>query len=145
MATKRTPKPDTVDKERQVLELRRAGATFDDIARTVGYSNSSGAWQAYNRALERTLVSAGSEELRIAELDRLDRLQRATWTKAMQGDVMSINTVLRIMDRRAKYLGLDAPIRQEITVETTDVSLIDREIARLIEMMETQDDTAQKR
>jgi len=142
MAQSKSPKPEVIDKERQVLELRRAGATYDDIARTVGYADPSGAYTAFRRALKRTLLDAGSEEIREAELDRLDRMQRALWNKVTTGDVNAINTVLRIMHRRAQYLGLDSPIKQEIKVDIADTTSIDAEVARLIEMLATNDTPA---
>jgi hypothetical protein len=142
MAQSKAPKPEVIDKERQVLELRRAGATYDDIARTVGYADPSGAYTAFRRALKRTLLDAGSEEIREAELDRLDRMQRALWNKVTTGDVNAINTVLRIMHRRAQYLGLDSPIKQEIKVDIADTSSIDAEVARLVEMLATNDKPA---
>jgi hypothetical protein len=142
MAQSKSPNPEVIDKERQVLELRRAGATYDDIARTVGYADPSGAYTAFRRALKRTLLDAGSEEIREAELDRLDRMQRALWNKVTTGDVNAINTVLRIMHRRAQYLGLDSPIKQEIKVDIADTTSIDAEVARLIEMLATNDTPA---
>jgi hypothetical protein len=33
------------------------------------------------------------------------------WTKALNGDVRAVDSVLRIMERRAKLLGLDAPTK----------------------------------
>ena len=129
--------PETWDRERQVIELRRAGLTFDVIAQQVGYSNASGAHHAYRRALQRTLNEAGVDEMRQTELDRLDRLQRFAWTAAAQGDLKAIDAVLRIMQRRARLLGLDAPARvqQEVTVWTGDSDL-DREIQQLIAQLD---------
>jgi len=129
--------PDVIDRERRVLELRRAGVTFDVIAQEVGYSNSSGAYHAFHRALKRTLNNAGAEEMREVELDRLDRLQRFAWTAAARGELKAIETVLRIMTRRARLLGLDMPVKveQEVTVWSGDAS-IDREVQRLIQQLE---------
>jgi hypothetical protein len=138
----KTPKPDVIDKERQVLELRRAGATFDNCAKAAGYATPQGAYLAYQRAMKRTLQEAGTEEARQTELDRLDRLQLAIWSKAMAGDINACNSVLRIFDRRARYLGLDAPIKQEILLETADGAMIDREVARLVEMLERSNGTS---
>lgn len=127
--------PDVIDKERRVLELRRAGLTFDMIASEVGYSNASGAYHAFTRALKRTLVNAGSEEMREVELDRLDRLQRMAWPLAIQGNLRAIDSILKIMSRRARLLGLDAPIKQEITMFEGGTD-IDREVQRLIAQLE---------
>lgn len=127
---------EVVERERRVIELRRAGYTFDDIAKAVGYSFASGAHAAYRRALKRTLQEAGVEELREAEVDRLDRLQRALWTQALTGDVKAISTLLRLMERRARLLGLDAP--QKIQAEVTTYEgggEIEREVQRLAELL----------
>lgn len=135
MSSRKSPPPELVERERQVLELRRAGATYDDCARAVGYATPQGAYLAYQRALKRTLVETGAEEARQQELDRLDRLQRAVWPNALQGDLAAVNSVLRIMDRRARYLGLDAPIKHDVTVETVDPTSIDAEVARLVGLL----------
>lgn len=127
--------PDVIEKERKVLELRRAGLTFDLIAQEVGYSNASGAHHAFTRALKRTLNNAGSEEMRSTELDRLDRLQRFAWGSAAQGNMRAIETILRIMQRRARLLGLDAPIVQEVTTYDGNGNDIDREVQRLVALL----------
>lgn len=128
--------PETIEKERKVLELRRAGLTFDVIAQEVGYAAPSGAYHAFTNALRRTLNAAGSEELRELEADRLDRLQRFAWTSAAQGNLKAIETILRIMNRRARLLGLDQPLKisQEVTVWNGDGDL-DREIQELIQRL----------
>lgn len=48
-------------------------------------------------------------ELRELEATRLDALQYGVWDAAVDGVHQVINDVLRIMDRRAKLYGLDAP------------------------------------
>jgi len=131
-----TPKPEVIEKERQVLELRRAGATYDEAARAVGYATPQGAYLAYHRALKRTLVEAGANEARQTELDRLDRLQRAIWPHALDGEIPAANTILRLMDRRAKLLGLDAPTRITADVTTYEGGTdIDREVQRLAQLL----------
>jgi len=129
--------PETIDKERQVLELRRSGSTFDSIARTLGYAGPQGAHEAFKRALRRTLQQP-ADEIRQMEIDRLDRLQRATWQTALTGNPKAILVILKIMDRRAKLLGLDAPqrLQQEVTVYEGGTD-IDREVQRLAELLAT--------
>jgi len=41
------------------------------------------------------------------ELERLDAMQAAIWDDAMNGHLGAIDRVLKIMERRAKLLGLD--------------------------------------
>jgi len=52
--------------------------------------------------------------VRALELERCDRLQAAVWPAATQGDVAAVAAVLRIMERRARYLGLDAPVLVDV-------------------------------
>lgn len=49
-----------------------------------------------------------TSELRKLELLRLDELQEVAWRFAMAGQLTGIDRVLKIMERRAKLLGLDA-------------------------------------
>lgn len=101
-----TPSAETIETERQALELRRAGASYDEISARVGYAHRSSARRAVERALARTL-QAPAAELRDLENDRLDRLQMALWPKAMRGQERSVEMVLRVMERRARLNGLD--------------------------------------
>ena len=130
------PSPELVDKEIKVLELRRAGLTWQRIAEETGYADHTGAYAAYKRAIKRTMQQP-ADELREAELDRIDRLQLALWPKAMQGDNASVNTIVRLMERRARLLGLDLPIKiqQDITTWDGDES-IDRAVRDLAALLE---------
>jgi hypothetical protein len=129
------PEPEQLDRELRVLELRRAGLTWQRIAEQVGYADHSGAYMAYKRALKRTLQQP-ADELRQAEIDRLDRLQLAAWPKAMNGDNASITTIIRIMERRARLIGLDMPVKiaQDVTVWDGGDS-IDRAVRDLADLL----------
>ena len=130
------PSPELVDKEVKVLELRRAGLTWQRIAEETGYADHTGAYAAYKRAIKRTMQQP-ADELREAELDRIDRLQLALWPKAMKGDNASINTIVRLMERRARLLGLDTPIKiqQDVTTWDGDES-IDRAVKDLAALLD---------
>ena len=136
------PSPELVDKEIKVLELRRAGLTWQRIAEETGYADHTGAYAAYKRAIKRTMQQP-ADELREAELDRIDRLQLALWPKAMKGDNASINTIIRLMERRARLLGLDTPIKiqQDITTWTGDDS-IDRAVRDLAALLTANDENS---
>lgn len=129
------PEPEQIDKELKVLELRRAGLTWQRIAEETGYADHTGAYAAYKRAIKRTLQQP-ADELRQQELDRLDRLQLAAWQNAMKGDVRSIMTIVKLMERRAKLTGLDMPIKieQDITTWDGDES-IDRAVKDLAALL----------
>lgn len=97
------------ERGRQALELRKAGATFDDIAGKLGYADRGCAYRAVRKALKETLREP-ADEVRKLEAERLDKLQLALWASALRGDTRSIYPLLRVMSRRAKLLGLDAPV-----------------------------------
>ena len=56
-----------------------------------------------------------AEDVRLLELERLDRMLAGMWPKAIAGDPKAVAAAVKIMDRRAKYLGIDAPVRTELT------------------------------
>ena len=114
-------KPETIEREAEVLRLRRGGLTFDMIAQRLGFAHASGAHTAYTNACKR-IIRDDVDEIRRIEQDRLDIAQAAIWPRVTSGDSTAINSLIRIMERRAKLLGLDMPIRvqQEVTVWGND-------------------------
>ena len=50
-------------------------------------------------------------------MTRLDALQIALWDKAVGGDAVAVGYVLKILERRSRLAGLDAPIRIKANVE----------------------------
>jgi hypothetical protein len=85
-----------------------AGASFDEIAESLGYADRGGAFKAVMTALNSTLLEPAAE-VRELELKRLDRLWLAVWDLATKGDLQAVDACLRIMKRRADFEGLDAP------------------------------------
>ena len=126
--------PDVLEREAEVLRLRRIGLTFDLIAKQLGYSHASGAHKAYVNACNR-IVRSDVEQLRNEEQDRLDIAQTAIWAGVQRGDVPSVTALIRIMERRARLLGLDMPTKSQIEVTNTDANTIDAEVARLVQLL----------
>ena len=93
---------------RQALLLRIQGRTITDISRIVGYKNPSTCSAGILRALNRTLQEP-ADKLRQIELERLDAMTSYLWPYVMAGDTNAIGKVVRLMERRAKLIGLDAP------------------------------------
>lgn len=104
-------------REEQALVLRLARMGYAEIATKLGYRSPSGAQQAVVRAMER-LPMEPAADLREWELRRLDELERALWPRALKGQAPAVHAIIRCMERRAKYQGLDAPkrIKGELTV-----------------------------
>ena len=97
-------------REAQALELRRWGATYASIGEKLGISEVA-ALKAVERALIRLDIESEPAKLviRKQEIDRLDALSRAIAPKLLVGDLMAVDRALRIQERRAKLLALDAP------------------------------------
>lgn len=137
------PKAETQAMEARVMSLRLAGMPFDQIAREVGYSDQSGAYRAYQRIMERT-VRPMADEVREEEVARLDRLIMSYWPRALGGgghdpNPKAADVVFRAMDRRAKLLGLDAPVKQEIDLTTYTPEDFDREVAEIAALIDRTD------
>lgn len=149
--------PDTAERDAVACRMRRDGETFDAIAAELGFTNRSAAHKAVQRAMV-AIVQEAAEEVRVMELERLDylwteglKVLRAKHVTVQNGKVVmlansegvleplrddapvlnAIDRLLRIMERRAKLLGLDAPKR----VEVLTMDIIDAEIARLTELV----------
>ena len=114
--SRKLPEPAAVDRQRRALELRRQGASYSTIASRLGYANKGGAHKLVRRALRATLQEP-ADELRRLETERLDALLRALWHKAIAGHGAAIDRVLKVMERRANLLGLDAPKKVQQTID----------------------------
>ena len=101
-------------RRQQALELRLAGASYRQIAVRLGVSLPV-AWRHLQAALHETLEEP-TQDVRQTELLRLDRLMMAHWPQAIGGDVAAADRVIKIMDRRARLLGLDLPAAVAVPV-----------------------------
>lgn len=112
-----------LETEARALDLRKRGYTFAEIGKQLGIT-MQGAHLAVHRALDK-IASLGAEEardLRRIELERLDRLQKALAPKANKGNAESARALLRVMDRRARLLGLDAPVKSDLNFNATGLA-----------------------
>lgn len=112
MALRATKQVEATDRQREALDLRRKGHTYDEIARAMGYTNKATAHRIVCKAL-RKMIQEPAEDVLKLELDRLDAMIKELWGRRATPEVA--DRILKIMDRRAKYLGLDAPAKSELT------------------------------
>lgn len=110
-------------KAAKAVELRMEGKTFSEIARELGYNSQQAAHDAVKRALDSTLRES-ADRLRELELARLDVLWQIQYLNAQGGDVQAMAACMKIMERRAKLLGLDAPVKVDNNVTTNDGVLV---------------------
>jgi hypothetical protein len=91
-------------KRRDALNLRKAGASFREIAATLGVSVS----RAYLYVSEEMAAATheAAEDLLSLELHRLDTMQMALWPAVRQGDVQAVNAARAIIELRARLYGV---------------------------------------
>lgn len=109
--------PQTIEaKERaaKALQFRKEGLTFDEIAEQVGYKSKQSAHDAVMRAIKE-IIREPVNELVTLDLERLDVLWQIQYLNAQAGDVQALNACMKIMERKSKLLGLDAPEKKELT------------------------------
>jgi hypothetical protein len=94
-------------KQMQALEYRKMGFTYQMIADELGYQTAQGASAAIMTAIELTMKEPAGAVLAL-ELERLDALMAKPYQAALNGDLVALNSVLAIMNRRARYLGYES-------------------------------------
>lgn len=101
----------------KALELRKAGQSYRAIGRALGISYQQ-ALRDVTHVLDDLNAQATdtAERYRRLEVERLDALLDPLWPSAIGGHLRAQEMVLRIMERRAKLLGLDAPLQHEVLV-----------------------------
>lgn len=144
---------ETAERDAEAAQLRARGVGYREIAERLGFEDHSGAYRAVQRALVRTVAEPAAEvrAVQVAQLDMLTQqalvvLEREHITiqqgrvvllegedgvsRPVQDDgpvLAAIDRLLKIQERRAKLLGLDAPARHEVVT----LDAIDAEIDRL--------------
>lgn len=111
------------ERRTRVLQMRRAGLTWqliaDRMARLAAAGDIPPLPKGYDKReaqhdamflIDEIKVEA-AEGMLAFELDLLLAMQTPVYTQAMQGSLPAVDRMLRIMDRRARYLGLDAPTK----------------------------------
>lgn len=104
--------------EQAQIELRRktvaanliGGLNYRDLAETLGVSIGT-----ISNDVKVILSRWRREQMRAAddwvqlEVRRLDKMLNTIWNSVVAGDLACMDRALKIMERRAKLLGLDAP------------------------------------
>src|SRR5262245_38435566 len=103
-------------KQKRALQLRMESYSYQEIADIMGIARSHA-----HKLVKLATDSLNGECKELAEgvlttdLLRMDALIKAHWTRATKGgDTDAAAFVLRVIDRRAKMLGLDAPTKSEV-------------------------------
>lgn len=127
---------DGAEREAEAARLRSRGHTYQHIAEQLGFSNKGTAYHAVQRALAEVVAEPAAEAVQF-ELDRLDQLHRAALA-VMEAEHITVNNgkvielhgqplpddgpvlaaidrLVRISESRRKLLGLDSPVKTQIS------------------------------
>lgn len=96
------------EKQEQALELRTAGASYREIAKSLGWSSPASAQEAVKKAIAKTQIESSTDALLmdLANLD--DWMKRCTHRLRTTGDLSQIDRMLRIQEKRHQLLGVDS-------------------------------------
>jgi transposase-like protein len=122
MAEKGLTREFLAERDLRIFKMRQAGIPIAEIARRfgIGSTNVSHSIRRQLGKLNQEALLAYPEVLQM-ELERLDALQSAIWPMtqhrkqkmddgtevAIEPDIKAVSTVLSIIDRRAKLLGME--------------------------------------
>lgn len=102
-------------KANDVIAMRLAGYSWEEIATVLGYPSPKAALVAFETGLERDLKNDPQQQAKMRDLAgrRLERLLRAVYSKAIDPEhpeqMVAHQRALAVIDRHAKLYGLDAP------------------------------------
>jgi hypothetical protein len=161
------PKYHSWKRDREAARLKAVGHTLEEIAEALNLRDSvTGLFDPRRaaKAVQRGLTAVyrlNVDEMRLQELQSLDEMEKHLWDSlrrehvlVQQGRVIMIegqtvqderfvlealDRILKIKERRAKYLGLDAQVR--VSVEADQIG---GEIASLIAMINATDDATRE-
>lgn len=126
---------DTPTARRAATALRLAGASYTEIAHTLGLTTA----RIARDMVEKELATAeqdgdARDSLRREEAARIERLLRGMWNKATDPKdaehIPAARAALAMIDRHARLLGLDQPT--EVIVYTPTTTEIDQWVTQMV-------------
>ena len=121
-------------KANSALQMRLAGATWNEIATALGYPTARTALVATEKALERELRHTDDrEKMRRLAGARLDRLLRSVWSKAIDtqspDQLLAVSKAREVIADHRKLFGLDAPV--EVVVHNPTQAELEAWVAKV--------------
>jgi hypothetical protein len=142
---RRNPKSSTTpasierrERDLECVRLRRDGLHWETIAQQLGYNAPGNAYRQF-MIIMHEYPREDVETARDIEAERYDQLQQAIWAKCLNGDTWAIDRALKLMDQRARLLGLNKPVPQTFNLVTeTDVDRAIRELTEKLNSRQTE-------
>ncbi|MEU7767917.1 hypothetical protein AB0B25_22725 [Nocardia sp. NPDC049190] len=141
----------TLERIGQAVELRAAGATWQNVAARLGYASANAAEASVRKYLCRMSDGKDLGETLMMEELKLQQRERYIMSAAMKlpvGDIASRNIVDQARDRiaqhRARLHGLYAPVRQHVDVQVSQTpgAVVADAREKLMQMAATTDQAA---
>ncbi len=99
-----------IENRDKAFQYRKLGYSYSRIAKVLGVTPAAVYFMVRDKLQElNASLLENAKEVFSMELERLDSILIPALRKAKKGDMLALDRVLKIMDRRARYLGLDAP------------------------------------
>ena len=127
----------TTDIGAAAVQLRVSGASFEDVARTLGLSSTRHAIRLVTNELAARAEEDADPRNRLrAELSSaLEELRKSVWAKATNPEsdehLVAVRAAVSVIDRQAKLHGLDAP--SEVVIHTPTQTELDQWVATMVE------------
>lgn len=120
MSASKAQRASAAKKRSEAVALRIAGVDWATIADRVGYRSPGAACTAVNEALKTNLQEQQTnvDELRALGLAKVQRLQAAFWSAALQEkDPKAAKIVLDCLRHEARLQGTEAPTRVNVEAQ----------------------------
>ena len=130
-----------LERDLKCVQLRRANMEWDAIAQQLGYSDAGHAYRRF-MAVMKAYPREDVDSAREVELQRYNALLESVWPMCLDNDIdnkrqlWAIDRAQRLMDQRARLMGWNRPVRQEISVLTE--STVDKAIKDLQVQLQAQ-------
>lgn len=111
-------KAEIVKRQQLALQLKQDGWTYRAIGEKLSVDHTQ-AWHDVKNAVAELnkLTLETAEDYRAVELARLDMLTKGLEPMARVGNPMAVNAYIKVMEQRAKLLGLYAPVKSEYSIK----------------------------
>jgi hypothetical protein len=117
-------KAQALENEEKALELRVLGYSYRKIGIAMGLSKV-GAYKIVERAIAKQdkTITESSKRVMALDLARIDEVLPSVMERAKGGSDRAITSLIKLLDRQARYLGLDAAVKTEDLAEREKVIL----------------------
>jgi len=97
------------------LSMRKQGYYYTNIAERLGITEGR-AYQMVTEEMNRLKNERheSAESMRILHLHQMDDMINTLWPEVIKGKTAAMDRILKIQERQAKLLGMDAPEKQQV-------------------------------